>query len=141
MKHPPNFQWVDLHPQSLRPHTQGEEVALSHHGLHDKVHCWLAAWLAAWLAGWLAGWLVSWPSAASLRERWGKGILSKSLSGSCLPQVPESHRRRVPVVWLSPLAPMSPAGSPVYDLPAAGFSSKSLKNLCKIIIFMFFMIT
>ena len=63
MKHPPNFQWVDLHPKSLRPHTQGQEVALSHHGLHDKVHCWLAAWLAAWLAGWLAGWLVSWPSA------------------------------------------------------------------------------
>ena len=87
MKHPPNFQWVDLQPKSLRPHTQGPEVALSHHGLHDKVHCWLAAWLAAWLAGWLAGWLVSWPSAASLRERWGKGILSKSLSGSCLPQV------------------------------------------------------
>ena len=54
-------------------------------------------------------------------ERWGPGFLIKSLSGSCLPQVPESHRRRVPVVLLSPLAPMSPAGPPVDSLPRQDF--------------------
>ena len=52
---------------------------------------------------------------------WGPGVLLKSLSGLCLPQVPESHRRRVPAVFLSPMAFMSPAGPPVEYLPRQGF--------------------